>query len=80
MTPLRQRMIAAMQIRNFTANTQAAYLQQISLLARYYQQSPEALGPEQVQAYQLYLTNERKLAPGSLCTIGVLPADLRDFG
>ncbi len=69
MTPLRQRMIAAMQIRNFTANTQAAYLQQIALLARYYHQSPEALGPEQVQAYQLYLTNERKLAPGSLCTI-----------
>ncbi|MGA8054379.1 MAG: tyrosine-type recombinase/integrase [Burkholderiales bacterium] len=69
MTPLRQRMIAAMQIRNFTANTQAAYLQQIASLAKYYHQSPEALGPEQVQAYQLYLTNERKLAPGSLCTI-----------
>jgi site-specific recombinase XerD len=62
-------MIAAMQIRNFTANTQAAYLQQIALLARYYHQSPEALGPQQIQAYQLYLTNERKLAPGSLCTI-----------
>jgi site-specific recombinase XerD len=58
-----------MQIRNFTANTQAAYLQQIALLARYYHQSPEALGPQQIQAYQLYLTNERKLAPGSLCTI-----------
>ena len=43
MTPLRQRMIEAMQIRNFTANTQAAYLQQIALLARYYRQSPEAL-------------------------------------
>ena len=43
MTALRQRMIAAMQIRNFTANTQAAYLQQIILLARYYHQSPEAL-------------------------------------
>ena len=69
MTPLRQRMIAAMQIRNFTTNTQAAYLQQIVLLARYYHQSPEALGPQQIQAYQLYLTNERKLAPGSLCTI-----------
>jgi site-specific recombinase XerD len=62
-------MIEAMQIRNFTANTQAAYLQQIALLARYYHQSPEALGPQQIQAYQLYLTNERKLAPGSLCTI-----------
>ena len=69
MTPLRQRMTEAMQIRNFTANTQAAYLQQIVLLARYYHQSPEALGPQQIQAYQLYLTNERKLAPGSLCTI-----------
>lgn len=69
MTPLRQRMTEAMQIRNFTANTQAAYLQQILLLARYYHQSPEALGPQQVQAYQLYLTNERKLAPGSLCTV-----------
>ena len=30
MTPLRQRMTEAMQIRNFTPNTQAAYLQQIS--------------------------------------------------
>lgn len=69
MTPLRQRMTEAMQIRNFTANTQAAYLQQVAGLAKYYHQSPEALGTEQVQAYQLYLTNERKLAPGSLCTI-----------
>ena len=69
MTPLRQRMTEAMQIRNFTHNTQAAYLQQIAALARYYHQSPEALAAEQVQAYQLYLTNERKLAPGSLCTV-----------
>lgn len=69
MTPLRQRMTEAMQLRNFTHNTQVAYLQQIAALARYYHQSPETLGAEQVQGYQLYLTNERKLAPGSLCTI-----------
>jgi hypothetical protein len=69
MTPLRQRMTEAMQIRNFAHNTQTAYLQQIAALARYYHQSPEALAAEQVQAYQLYLTNERKLAPGSLCTV-----------
>jgi site-specific recombinase XerD len=69
MTPLRQRMTEAMQIRNFADNTQAAYLQQIAALARYYHQSPEALTAEQVQGYQLYLTNERKLAPGSLCTV-----------
>lgn len=69
MTPLRQRMTEAMQVRNFTHNTQLAYLQQIAALAKYYHQSPETLGAQQVQAYQLYLTNERKLAPGSLCTI-----------
>jgi integrase/recombinase XerD len=69
MTPLRQRMTEAMQIRNLTANTQSAYLQQIAALAKFYHQSPDLLGSEQVQAYQLYLTNERKLAPGSLCTI-----------
>jgi integrase/recombinase XerD len=62
-------MTEAMQIRNFTANTQSAYLQQIAALAKFYHQSPDLLGSEQVQAYQLYLTNERKLAPGSLCTI-----------
>ena len=69
MTPLRQRMIAAMEIRNFTHNTQKAYLQQVSAYANYFSQSPEALGAADVQAYQLHLTKDRKLAPGSLCTI-----------
>lgn len=69
MTTLRQRMTEAMQIRNFTANTQSAYLQQVTALAKHYHRSPEVLDARQIQAYQLYLTNERKLAPGSLCTI-----------
>src|SRR5262245_38483322 len=29
-------------------------------------QSPDALGPEDIRTYQLYLTNERKLATGSI--------------
>jgi len=69
MTPLRQRMIAAMEIRNFTHNTQKAYVQQVCAYANYFHQSPEVLGAAEVQAYQLYLTHERRLAPGSLCTI-----------
>ena len=28
--------------------------------------SPEQLGPEDIRAYQIYLTNEKKLAPGSI--------------
>jgi integrase/recombinase XerD len=66
MTSLRQRMIGDMQVRNLSPHTQAAYVQQVSLFARHFRQSPDALGPEEIRAYQLYLTNERKLAPSSI--------------
>src|SRR3954454_18779119 len=66
MTSLRQRMIGDMQVRNFSPHTQASYVQQVSLFARHFRQCPEALGPEEIRAYQLYLTNERKLATGSI--------------
>jgi site-specific recombinase XerD len=58
-----------MEIRNLSHNTQLSYLQQISSFAKYFQRSPETLGPEEIRAYQVHLTNERKLAPGSLCII-----------
>jgi integrase/recombinase XerD len=66
MTPLRQRMIEDMQVRNLSPETQACYVQQVSLFARYFNQSPQALGPEEIRGYQVYLTNERKLAPSSI--------------
>lgn len=66
MTPLRQRMIEDMQVRNLSSNTQAAYLQQVSLFARYFAKSPHLLGPENIRTYQLYLTNKRKMAPSSI--------------
>ena len=60
MTSLRQRMIEDMQIRNLSVNTQTSYVQQVSLFARHFNKSPELLGPEQIRAYQVYLTNERE--------------------
>jgi integrase/recombinase XerD len=66
MTPLRQRMLEDMQIRNFSQNTQESYLQQVSLYARHFRRSPEGLGPRNIRDYQVYLTNEKKLAPGSI--------------
>jgi integrase/recombinase XerD len=66
MTSLRLRMLEDMQIRNLAVNTQESYVQQVSLFARYFNQSPEQLGPEQIRTYQVYLTNERKLATGSI--------------
>ena len=66
MTPLRQRMLEDMRIRNFAFNTQKSYLLQIALFARHFDKSPDLLGQEEIRAYQLYLTNEKKLATGSI--------------
>jgi site-specific recombinase XerD len=74
MTSLRQRMTDDMRIRNLSAVTQTSYLLQISLFARYFQKSPEWLGPEEIRAYQVFLLQEKKHSPSSL---GVTAAALR---
>jgi integrase/recombinase XerD len=66
MTPVRQRMTEDMQVRNLSPHTQTSYVQQVSLFARYFGKSPELLGPEEIRAYQVYLTNEKKLATSSI--------------
>jgi integrase/recombinase XerD len=66
MTPLRQRMLEDMQVRNLALNTQTSYVQQVSLFARHFNQSPELLGPEDIRSYQVYLTNEKKLSTSSI--------------
>jgi len=68
MTTLRQRMTEDMQVRNLSPHTQASYLQQVSLFAQHLGKSPAALGPEEIRAYQIYLTNVRRLAPSSILT------------
>lgn len=66
MTPLRQRMIEEMQIRNLSPDTQKSYVLQVAQFARHFKQSPEALGPEHIRSYQLHLTKEKNLANGSV--------------
>jgi integrase/recombinase XerD len=66
MTPLRQRMLEDMQLRNLSPRTQESYVYQVSLFARYFHKSPELLKPNEIRAYLLYLTNEKKLAPASI--------------
>ena len=58
MSPLRRRMIEDMQIRNLTLNTQRVYVEKVSRFARHFRKSPEHLGPAEVRAYLLYLTND----------------------
>jgi len=62
-------MLEDMEIRNLSPNTQLSYLQQVSGFAKYCHRSPEDVGPGEIRAYQVHLTTERKLAPGTLCLV-----------
>jgi site-specific recombinase XerD len=53
-------------VRNFSLVTQASYTREVSGFARHFNKSPELLGPEQIRAYQIYLTNEKKLGVVSI--------------
>jgi site-specific recombinase XerD len=59
-------MIEDMQVRNLAPHTQSTYLKEITRFARYFGRSPELLGENEIRTYQLYLTNQKKLAPSSI--------------
>ena len=66
MTPLRQRMLEDMQVRNLSAHTQRAYIENVARFARHFGRSPADLSPDDIRTYLVYLVRERKLAPSSL--------------
>jgi integrase/recombinase XerD len=68
MTPLRQKMMDAMQVRGFSVRTHQSYLSAVSDLARYYHRSPAQLNTSELQAYFLYLVKERGLS-GASCRL-----------
>src|SRR5438552_1671270 len=66
MTSLRERMTEDMRLRNLALKTQVDYIRQVSLFARYFKKSPELLGPGHIRKYQVYMVQEKQLAPGSI--------------
>jgi integrase/recombinase XerD len=60
MTPLRQRMIDDMQIRNLSPRTIECYTYHVGCFAKHFGRSPEKLGTEEVRSYQVYLVQEKK--------------------
>ncbi len=65
MGELREKMRHALVVRGMAANTQAAYLDSVRALAKYYGRRPDELSTEEIQRYVRYLIEERKLAPAS---------------
>ena len=67
-------MIEDMRIRNLAANTQRAYLQQVSAFAQHFGRSPKLLALEEVHAWQVHLVEvQRRLSS----TLVVATAALR---
>jgi integrase/recombinase XerD len=52
-TPLRQRLIDDMRLRNYSQRTIECYVIRLADFAKHFGRSPELLGPEEVRAFQL---------------------------
>ena len=76
MTPLRQKMLEELQRRNYSQATIRGYILAVKQFAEYFHKSPDLLGAEEVRQFQLYLLNDRKLAPS---TVGIRMSALRFF-
>ena len=61
MTQLRRTMLDELQRRNYAQTTVNGYLKVVAAFAKYFNRSPDQLGPEHIRAYQAYLFQEKKL-------------------
>lgn len=59
MTPLRQRFVEDLRVRNRSPRTIERYVSVVAQFARHFGRSPELLGPEEVRAFQLHLIERR---------------------
>jgi integrase/recombinase XerD len=73
MTPLRQQMIAALQLSGKSERTQQSYVREVHLLAQFYHTSPDRISEQELQRYFLHRKNIDGLAPASMriCYSGI---------
>jgi len=74
-SPLRQRMIDDMKMRNMSPNTQNIYISAVARFSAYHRRSPDKLGLEDIRNYHLHLVS-RNLKP---TTINPIMGALRFF-
>src|SRR6266540_6044272 len=73
MTPLRQQMIAALELSGKGERTQQSYVREVRLLAHFYHKSPDRITEQELQHYFLHRKNVDGLAPASMriCYSGI---------
>jgi integrase/recombinase XerD len=59
MTPLRQRFVDDLRLRNYARRTIDTYVSRIVAFAKHFGRSPDLLGPDEVRAFQLHLLERR---------------------
>jgi integrase/recombinase XerD len=69
MTPLRQRMIEDMQVRNLSPHTIYTYTWHVAKFADFWHQSPDRLSAEHIRRYLLHM-KERGVSPGTMRVCG----------
>ncbi len=75
MTALRQRMIDDLRIRNLSPRTIESYVYRVRRFAKYFDQCPSKLGPEDVRTYILHLMSQgfaRSTIVQSVCALKFL--------
>src|SRR5262249_25568441 len=59
MTPLRQRFIDDLRLRNYARRTIDTYVSRVACFAKHFGRSPDRLGPNEVRDFQLHLLQQR---------------------
>jgi integrase/recombinase XerD len=75
MTPLRQRLIDDLRLRNYAPGTLEAYVAAVAKLAQHFRTPPDRLTPEQIRQFQLHLLQRRV----SWSLFNQVPCGLRFF-
>jgi site-specific recombinase XerD len=65
-TPLRERMRTILRTRNYSPRTEETYISLVARFARHYRRSPEQLGREQIEEYQIWLRDEQHISASLL--------------
>jgi integrase/recombinase XerD len=65
-TPLRERMRSLLRTRNYSQRTEKTYITAVARFARHFGRSPELIGREQIDQYQIWLRDHQHISASAL--------------
>jgi len=68
MSVLKEKMTMDLQLKGFSEQTQKAYISHVKAYSKYFRQSPDKLGTDEIKQYLHYLITERKLSKSYINT------------